>query len=270
MTSRDHTSRLETAGDEFQLLESLLGNRSKRHRQGRFLIQGVTQIDRALAANWPVEAALVAIEQVPSAWATGVLDSRSGTEVIEMPRQLLDRLGQRDDGTELILVGSLPSTDLTRRPIVDDAVWVIGENIANPGNLGTLLRSCDAFGAHALVLTSRSADPFDPQAVRASTGAVFDVPIAVVDSIASAVEALRTDPPPVRIIGLDESGTPLDDVDLSGTVAILAGSETRGLTRRARESCDEIAAIPMVGAVSSLNVAVATSIALHEVRRRRA
>jgi TrmH family RNA methyltransferase len=261
---------MATANDEFQLLEALLGNRTKRHRQGRFLIQGVTQIDAALATRWPIDAVLVSIERRPSSWATGVLESVGDTEVIQMPEHLLDRLGQRDEGTEMILVGSLPSTDLTRRPIVDDAVWVLGENISNPGNLGTLLRSCDAFDAHGLVLTSRSADPFDPKAVRASTGSVFTVPIATVDSVASAAETLRVDPPPVRIIGLDEAGTPLDQVDLDGTLAVVAGSETRGLTRRAREACDEIAAIPMQGSVSSLNVAVATSIVLHEIRRRRA
>ena len=270
MTSPTRPTELATANDEYQLLEALLGNRTKRHRQGRFLIQGVTQINRALATRWPIDAVLVPIESVPSKWAADVVDSLADTELIRMPRHLLDRLGQRDDGTELILVGSLPSTDLTRRPVVDDAIWVLGENISNPGNVGTLLRSSDAFGVHALVLTSRSADPFDPQAVRASTGAVFDVPIATVDSISAAAATLQTDPPPVRIIGLDEGGTALDDTDLDGTLAIVAGSETRGLTRKAREACDEIVAIPMHGSVSSLNVAVATSIVLHEVRRRRA
>lgn len=258
-----------SANDDFQLLEALLDNRTKRHRQGRFLVQGVTQIDRALEAGWPIEAVLTSVESVPSTWATDVVDAIPDAELVEMPGELLDHLGQRDDGTELILVASLPSTDLTRRPVVDDAVWVLGENVSSPGNLGSLLRSAEAFGAHAVVVTSRSADPFDPQCVRASTGSIFDVPLAVVASVADAVSTLREGDDDVRVIGLDEGGTPLDDVDLGGTLAVVAGSETRGLTRRARESCDQIAAIPMTGRVSSLNVTVAASIVLHEIARRR-
>lgn len=255
--------------DEFQLLEALLTNRNKRHRQGRFLIQGVNPIDAALAADWPVEAVLSAVGSERSDWARGVLDRLGDAERVAMPQELLDVLGERDEGCELVLVGTLPSTDLTRRPLAGDAVWVLAENVGNPGNLGTLVRSCDAFGVHGLVVTSRSADPFDPQAVRASVGSIFSMPVAVVDGIADAVETLLEDDQPVRVVGLDEDGTPIDEVDLEGPIALVAGSEARGLTRRAREVCDVIAAIPMTGTASSLNVAVATSIALHEVRRRR-
>ena len=138
----------------------------------------------------------------------------------------------------------VPSTDLTRRPIVDDAVWVLGENISNPGNVGTLLRSSDAFGVHALVLTARrqirsTRRPSGPVRERSSTCRSQRS-----SRSARPPTSCGADPPPVRIIGLDERRHPLDDVDLGGTLAIVAGSETRGLTRRAREACDEIAAIP--------------------------
>jgi TrmH family RNA methyltransferase len=130
------------------------------------------------------------------------------------------------------------------------ALW----HVADPGNVGTLLRSADAFGA-GLALSSGSADPTSPKALRASMGAIFRVPIVPFDEPAGR-----------RIALVPHGGTSLADVELEGEVVFVLGAEREGLPPELLERCDLRATIPQQG--ESLNVAMAGTIALYELSRR--
>jgi len=126
--------------------------------------------------------------------------------------------------------------------------------VADPGNVGTLIRTADAFGA-AVELSQGCADPTGAKALRASAGALFRVPIAAVSG---------------RRIGLvAHGGRPLADVDLGDGTVFVLGAERGGLSPEAERMCDELATIPTPGAVESLNVAAAGAIALYEWSRGR-
>jgi 23S rRNA (uridine2479-2'-O)-methyltransferase len=256
--------RLMSANAEYQLLRSLLTNRTKRHRQGRFLIQGVRSIDSAVAAGWPLPALLVR-EGAGSSWLTRLVDTGPVGEVVVLPGDLLDGLSQREDGAEAVAVGAMVAHDLGAAGSACAGPLVIAEGVQSPGNLGTILRSAHALGAAGVVVTGHAADPYDPQAVRASTGSLFRLPFGAATSVGSAADDQAAGR---RLVGLDPAGDPIDDVDLSGPLALVAGTESTGLSRRARERCDALASIPMVGDASSLNVATATAVALAEVARR--
>jgi TrmH family RNA methyltransferase len=144
---------------------------------------------------------------------------------------------------------------------------VVFDRPTSPGNIGTLARSADAFGASALVVTGHAADPYDPQAVRASTGSLFALTVLRVPGPGPVVEHAHAHG--YRIVGTDEEGGALADADLGGRVVIVVGNETHGLSSGWRAACDEVVAIPMVGTASSLNAAVAGSIVLHESLRQR-
>lgn len=132
------------------------------------------------------------------------------------------------------------------------ALW----QLSDPGNVGTLIRSADAFGA-AVSLSDGCADPLSQKALRASAGAIFRVPLVP--------WAGR----PGRQVGLDSSGAvALTDVDLAPPVTIVLGAERTGLPDELLEACDVVAAIPMAGGAESLNVAAAGAIALYELSRR--
>ena len=161
-----------------------------------------------------------------------------------------------DDGVE-----RLADTTRPHGPIV------VFDRPTNPGNIGTLARSADAFGAGALVVTGHAADPYDPQAVRASTGSLFALTVLRVPGPGPVVAFAHEHG--YRIVGTDEHGSDLADVDLSGRVVIVVGNETHGLAAQWRTSCDDVASIPMVGSASSLNAAVAGSIVLHAALRQR-
>jgi len=140
-----------------------------------------------------------------------------------------------------------------------------------PGNLGTVVRSADAFGSRCVITTGHSADFYDPQCLRATIGTLFHTDHA---ALGSADEAMKFfDSLPVRplIVGTSARGTVnIDEVDLTGPVALVVGNETFGLSKAWKEKCDVLAKIPIFGAASSLNVGCATSICLYEIARQRA
>ena len=145
---------------------------------------------------------------------------------------------------------------------------VVLDGIEDPQNVGAILRSAHAAGAHGIVRQARHAAPLDGAAAKASAGAVHHLRIATVVNISRALEELKA--LNVWTIGLDASADePYDAVDYSLPTAFVMGAEGTGLRRLVRESCDRLVGIPMSGELGSLNVSVAAGIALFEAARQR-
>jgi RNA methyltransferase, TrmH family len=132
------------------------------------------------------------------------------------------------------------------------ALW----RIADPGNVGTLLRAADAFGA-GVALSEGCADATGPKALRASMGAVFRVPLSGFE-----------EPAGTRVALVPTGGIPLPELDAGGDLVLVLGAEREGLPREVLEACDDRASIPQPGGGESLNVAMAGAIALYELARR--
>ncbi|HUR49173.1 MAG TPA: RNA methyltransferase [Acidimicrobiales bacterium] len=262
MTRAAHR-RIVSANDEFQLLEALLANRRKRKQQNAFLVHGVRSIEAAISSGWPLRALLVR-DTADSRWADEIVRRAPVVEVIRVVAALHDQLSQREEGAEVLAVAEIQDRDLTSVAPTEDWPIVVAEGLQSPGNLGTILRSAQAIGAAGLVVTGHAADPYDPQAVRASTGALFTMPFYRAASVKEVISAV-----PGRAIGLHPDGDLIDEVDLSGPLLLIAGTESTGLSRNALEACDALASIPMTESTGSLNVATAVAIALAEVARRR-
>jgi TrmH family RNA methyltransferase len=160
----------------------------------------------------------------------------------------------------------MPPDDLSRLDPV--GLTVVFDRPTQPGNLGTLSRSADAFGASALVVTGHAADPFDPRAVRSSTGSLFALTVVRAPSHREVLDWSR--PHGIRVVGTDETGSvDVRDADLTGPLIVVVGNETNGMTAAWREACDVLVSIPMAGSASSLNAATAGSIVLEEAYRQR-
>lgn len=278
-------ARIERRNAQFQRWESLLRNRTKRHRAGEFLVQGVRPLTLAVEAGWPMRALIRPIGARPSAWAAQLWARAgdAGVERVQMAPGMLAELGDRGgeadapgeqgQAPELVGVVAMPPDDLSRLARAPNPLVTVFDRPTQPGNIGTLQRSIDAFGGTGLVVTGHAADPYDPKAVRASTGSCFDVPTIRCPSPADVfawVQARRDAGMPLALWGSDEDGeTDLDAVPLDGPIVLVIGNETRGMAAAWRRACDGIISIPMVGTASSLNAAVAGSIVLHAAMRRR-
>jgi tRNA G18 (ribose-2'-O)-methylase SpoU len=254
----------------FQQWQALLTNRTKRHRAGEFLVQGVRPITLAVRHGWTVRALLYDSDRRLSRWASETLASVPGTaDRVAMAGPLLAELGGKDEeAPELLAVVAARPDELARIPLRDNPLVVILDRPANPGNLGTVIRSADAFGAAGIVVCGHSADPYDPRAVRASTGSLFALPVVRVDAAGAVVTWARSGG--LTMVGTDESGpVEVAGSDLAGPTALLIGNETAGLSAAWRDAADAMVRIPIGGGASSLNAATAAGIVLYEATRQR-
>lgn len=265
--------RLERRNALFQQWQALLTNRTKRTRSGEMLIQGVRPITQAIAHGVEIRALLSDGRERSSRWARELLAAPPAA-VVELPEELMAELGERDDGApELLALAAVPGDDLARLSPTPSGIVVVFDRPAGPGNIGSLARTVDALGGEGLVITGHGTDPWDPAAIRASTGSIFAVPVLRAPSHQGVMDWIarrRTEGEPWTVLGLDEAGgVELADADLTGPVLLVVGNETSGMSSRWRDACDRVAEIPMGGSASSLNASVAGSIALYEARRQR-
>ncbi|MFC7529876.1 RNA methyltransferase [Actinoplanes sp. GCM10030250] len=265
--------RVSGRNARFQQWEALLGNRTKRQRRGEFLVQGVRPISMAVEHGWQIRELLHDAGAHLSDWARETLDTVPA-EKIAVSRELMHELGGKADTVpELLAVVALPDDDLRRIPAGPAMLTVVFDRPASPGNIGTLIRSADAFGASGVIITGHAADVYDPKAVRASTGSLFALPVVRVPShqaVLSWVAGVRAGGVAMSIVGTDEHGT-LDaaDHDFTRPTLMLIGNETTGLSSGWREACDQLVRIPMSGSASSLNAATAATVVLYESARQR-
>src|SRR6185437_2790316 len=193
----------------------LIGNRGKRQRNREFLVQGVRPITLAAEFGWPFRALIYDAERQLSAWARAVLADVPALHVAMSPG-LLAELGEKEAGPpELVAVVEMPADDLDRITAGPGFLGVLLDRPASPGNIGSIIRSADAFGADGIIVAGHAADVYDPRAVRASTDEHGDVDVF--------------------------------DADLTRPVLLLTGNETTGLTSAWRDLCDLTVRIPITG-----------------------
>jgi len=198
----------------------------------------------------------------------------AGVDVVELDAQALF-LRSRSDRHQGALAEARPFRYSSLDDLLDHAgrqdappFLLVVDGVEDPHNLGAILRSADAAGVHGVVLPERRVAPVTPVVARASAGAVDHVRLAQVGNLSHALEILKERG--VWVYGLEMDGEQeFDSPDYRGPVALVVGAEGRGLGRLVREHCDVVVRIPLVGHVESLNVSVATSLALFAVRRGR-
>lgn len=262
--------RVTSRNANFQQWSALLSNRAKRQKAGEALIQGVRPITLAVDHGFEVRTLIYSDRSGLSGWAREMIE-RTGATRVPMSPDLVAELAGKDDAEMLAVVAVPPPPPAL--PAVPDLLAVVFDRPSSPGNVGMLIRSADAFGATAVVITGHAADPWDPQSVRASTGSIFAVPVLNAGShrdVLDQVAALRAGGLPVTVAGTDEHGAAdLSEHDLTGPYVVVIGNETHGLSAGWREACDVMLRIPITGAATSLNAAAAATVVLYEARRQR-
>ena len=153
--------------------------------------------------------------------------------------------------------------------IKNNAFLLILDEIEDPGNLGAILRTADASGVHGVIIPKRRAVGLTAIVAKASAGAIEYVPVAQVTNINQTIDTLQE--AGIKVVGLDEKADKLfSQVDLKVPVAIVIGSEGKGIHHLTGKKCDEIVKIPMLGKIASLNASVSAAVMMYEVVRQRA
>ena len=269
------TVRMYARDAEYQRFETLKRNREKRTRQGLAFLEGVQMVEQAISHGWQFYAMAVAEGRRLSGWAEDMIRKAQPEYLYQMAPPLHDELSDRTEPCEIVglirtRTDGLPRMAHIAQESAAPPFFAVFDRPASPGNLGTFLRSADAFGATGVLVTGHAADYYDPQCIRASVGTVFALPFGELASAEAAAEWLRSQPCRPLIVGTSARGTQnLHEIDLTGPVALIVGNETFGLSRAWKETCDVLARIPICGAASSLNAGSAATVCFYEISRQR-
>ncbi|MCF3651430.1 TrmH family RNA methyltransferase [Synoicihabitans lomoniglobus] len=249
-----------------------LRDRRPRDAAGQFLVEGYRQIRRALDKGFAPVELYFSPEWFPGDQGNEpeliAAAAAAGARIYQLNKSAFAKVAYRERPDGLLAV--LPQwrhtlDDLALSPM---PFLLVVEAIEKPGNLGTILRSADAAGVDGLIVCDPVTDLFNPNVVRASTGVVFSVPVVIAES--GAVRAWLRDRG-IRSVATTPAATILHtDMNLTGPMAIVMGSEQYGLSDDWLREADDKVRIPMAGQADSLNVAMATIITLFEAVRQRA
>ncbi len=246
----------------------LLADRRHRRREGAFVVRGVQPVWQAAEAGADIEVLIVApgLLRGPAVEMVAEQEAR-GVRVARLSAELFGRIGDRDSPAGLAAIVRKRPAALGELAVRPDSVFAALHEVANPGNLGTIIRTADAAGAAGVILVGQCTDPYDPAAVKASMGAGFSVPVAAVAAPAEFLRWCREQGIAVAVTSGSGSGS-LWETSLPKPLAILFGSEGAGLPDELLAAGDLQIRIPMTGTAESLNLAVAAGVLLYEAWRQ--
>lgn len=255
--------------------------RQQQQRAGRKtddteIVLGRNPVLECLRAEVPATALYVALgaEADERLTESVKLAADSGISILEVPRHDLDRIAA--NGLHQGIALQVPPyqyahpDDLLAEATRDSepALMVALDNISDPRNLGAIVRSVAAFGGHGVVIPQRRSASVTAVAWRTSAGAAARVPVARATNLNRTLKNWAD--AGLQVVGLDAGGdTTVDELDGSGPMVVVVGSEGKGLSRLVRENCDTVVSIPMAGPTESLNASVAAGVVLAEIARQR-
>ncbi len=245
-----------------KLARALLGRAKERRDENAFVAEGVRLVEEALQAKWNFRFVLHGGELSTRGKALIISLEQRGVATEEVAEHLLNAMSDTGNTQGVLAVLELPKP--TPLPTALDFV-LIPDQIRDPGNLGTLLRSAAAAGVQAALLPPETADAFAPKVVRAGMGAHFRLPIREMEW-----EEIRKATRGLRLLLADMHGNSCWETDLQSPLGLIVGGEAEGASEEARKLATGVMRIPMPGGSESLNAGAAGSILLFEVVRQRA
>ena len=261
---------LESARNPRVRAAAELRDRRHRDRTGLTLVDGVREVGRALDAGIELVEVFVGPERLARDAGGRALADRLGRMSIPVHPSgdaVLERIGFGERAEGVVAVARIPPLDLDRLELPADPLVVVLERVEKPGNLGAVLRSADGAGASAVLLADPLTDLFNPNAIRASLGTIFALPIA--SAPARAVLDYLLDAGIVPWAARVDARTIHTDAALVGPIALVLGSETHGLGPTWSDPRVQAVRLPMLGVADSLNVSIAAAVLLYEARRQR-
>jgi len=239
-----------------------LRDRKYRESSGTYFIEGTRIVYDAINSHQPIESLIYSAELCKNQTDKGLIEQagKSKIELVEVSRDVYLSISQKDGAQGIGAVIRQNWSDLAS--IENGGVWIGLQEIADPGNLGTIMRTADATGVKGIILIDNCTDPYDPSATRASMGGIYSLEL-VRTTTSDFIESLSGQLP---IIGTsDAASLDFHAVEYPQEMLLLMGSERQGLNSELKHICSHLVSIPMVGRCDSLNLAISTGIVLYEI-----
>jgi TrmH family RNA methyltransferase len=258
----------------FQKFEVLKTNRNKRYKYNEFLVEGVRSLNEAVKNDWKIVSFIYDKSNL-SNWATDMIKNVRTKENFCLTAELMAELSNKEDTSELMAIIEMREDSLESVQLSDKPFIVLFDRPSNKGNLGTMIRSCDALGADALIITGHAVDLYDSDVVVSAMGSFFNLPVIRISDnnrLFEYIDKLKREYPDFTTIGTTaHKEKPIFSTDLNVPLMLMVGNETMGLNKAFKEFCDILCSIPMSekSYATSFNVSCAASILMYEITRQR-
>ena len=244
----------------------LLQEKAKARKQsGTFLIEGKREIELAIKGNYQLETILFLPELITENEINKLVKSK--VELIEITKEVYQKLAYRDTTEGILAVAKTKTLSLNDLKLPENALILVMESIEKPGNIGAMLRTCDAANIDAVIIANPKTDLYNPNIVRSSVGCLFTNQIAS-DTTENVIQFLKDKK--IAIFGATlQNSNFYHTQDYTTASALVVGTEATGLTQAWRDNATQNIIIPMQGEIDSMNVSVASAILLFEAKRQR-
>lgn len=269
------TEKIYSKNALYQKFEVLKTNRNKRYKYYEFFVEGVRNINGAIHNQWDICSLIYTRNKPLSDWAQKMIRTAKTNINYEITAELMSDLSNKDDCSELIAIVKMRDDNFSQFKLSENPLIALFDRPSNKGNLGTMIRSCDALGVDGLIITGHAVDLYDPDVIVSSMGSFFHVPVIRVpnnDSVMDFISDMKIRYPNFKTIGTTaHQQYPVYHIDMTPPVMLMIGNETDGLCRLFKETCDVLATIPMAETsyATSLNVGCAATVLFYEAMRQR-
>ncbi|MEO0572904.1 MAG: RNA methyltransferase [Bacteroidota bacterium] len=234
----------------------------ERKKLGRFVIEGLREMELALKAGYELESLMICPEIMDASKM-----KKWGATTIHLSHQVYEKVAHRGSTEGIIAIAKTKSHDIKRLRLRENPIILVAEAPEKPGNIGALLRTADAANLDAVLIANPKSDVYNPNIIRSSVGCVFTTQIGL-DSTAHIIQFLKTNSIKVFCAALTASKT-YTFANFLGPAAIVVGTEANGLSNEWLKNADQNIIIPMQGEIDSMNVSVSAAILIFEAKRQR-
>lgn len=259
---------ISTENAEFQIIQALKLNRTKRHKAKEIFIEGIESIKQAVSAGLEITRIITPDADKLSSWSKDLIHSNRQSKIISMSFDLYKSICDKDEPSEIVITAKVQALGIKDLNLPSKPFVLVFDRPSDYGNLGSLIRSANSFGVDAVLITGHSVDMYDPKVIRSSLGSIFHTKVVAVESMQEfeAWVAEQKKVNNISLVGTDSTGdASLLTHKLTRPVAIVLGNEAKGMSVALKNLCDVVISIPLIGEVNSLNVACAGSIILWDV-----
>ena len=257
---------ISAENSEYQIIQSLKTNRVKRKKLNEIFIEGIECIKQAAKSNTEITRIIVKDINKLSDWGKNMVKLYGHVKIIEMADSLYNNLADKTEPSEMLITAKIRPLALgdlsSKNPFL-----IVFDRPGDYGNLGSIIRSANAFKADAVFIIGHGVDVYDSKVIRASLGSIFFTGIIQLESMEDLLDYidLQKSKCNIQIVGTDSLGAvSLKDNKIARPLMLIFGNEKKGMSRKLSEICDKIIKIPLEGNVNSLNVSCAASILMWE------
>ncbi len=265
--------RVSKRNSTYQILQALKSNRAKRNELKEVFVEGIAPIKNAVLAGRTIRRIIYSQYDKLSEWSRRLVADNSNAQLIALDEELYGELCDKREPSELLATIAEERLELQRVGLPEPPFVIVLDRPSNHGNLGSIIRSANAFGVDLLITVGHAVDLFDPVVIRASMGSIFFTKVCHEQSMKALdnwVRSTKEAYPKLALIGTDSKAKiSLPEAHgIAKPVILLIGNEAKGLSVELKALVDKMVKIPMEGRVDSLNVACAASIAMYEISKR--